>query len=244
MRSLCRKQDAQYNLARDKNISTTLPSCIHIIDIAHMNVVSLTGAKYFVSFTDEMISHTSVGPMKSKNEASSELIICMAWVERQSRSTVTVVRMYGASSTDYSKHLYRLCQIHRNAKKGNQHKYKRAICYGQKRSSRKSEVPDAQWSKGHLLQSLMPNEFWAHLYLTAVDARNCITNVNKSKPSLELLTGIKLNISHYRVFGYDVYNHVAEWSVRSWKIKWRKIASYGLFRIVWLETESRIARTL
>lgn len=52
------------------NLSTTPGASIHT-DVAHMNIQSLGGARYFVTFTDEMTGHISTVPIKQKNEAST-----------------------------------------------------------------------------------------------------------------------------------------------------------------------------
>jgi len=219
------------------NLSKVPGASIHT-DVAHLNVPSLGGAKYFVTFLDEATGHILARPIKRKNEAATELQKYVAWIERQTQGRVLKITMDGASRGDYAhavKHLVGLgVEVHPTApytamENGRAERINRTL-NGSVRSM--------------LAQAGLPEEFWAECLLHATAVRNVIPKANKSKSPLEELTGQKPSVAHYRVFGSLAWVRVQDKVRKKLDGKAKRgvllsTISYGKYRI-WLEKEAKI----
>lgn len=64
-----------------------------------MNVPSIRGARYFVTFIYEASDHMAASYMKPKSEAACLLKREVSWVERHSECILTKVVLAGGKST-------------------------------------------------------------------------------------------------------------------------------------------------
>lgn len=81
---------------------TDIPGAVIHADVTQINVTSIGGARYFVTFIDDATGHITVNPIRKKNQASTSLINHVACVERQTGNKVKKVAMSGAINTYYA----------------------------------------------------------------------------------------------------------------------------------------------
>ena len=207
-------------------------------DVAHINVPSLGGAKYFVTFLDEASGHITARAIKRKNDASTELIKYVAWIERQSGTRVKRITMDGADKTDYAQAVNKL------SLEGVE--FNPTAPYSPAENGRAERVNRTLNGtvRAMLSQAGLPEEFWAECLMTATQVRNCLPKADKKKSPEEELTSRVPSVAHFRVFGSLVWTRVADKKRRKLDPKAKRgvllgSVSYGKYR-VWLEKEAKV----
>lgn len=133
-----------------------------------MKSISLGCSKYFATFLDKATDHLTAILIKTKNEASVYVLLYVFWVERKTENSIEMVKMDGASKSDYShavKILEKNCIVvdpsapYTSAENG---------CVERINHTLNNSV---RWMLSH---STKPKAFWTECLMNAVGTRNFI----------------------------------------------------------------------
>ena len=164
---------------------------------------SLSGKKYFVTFTDDMTHYSWVYFLKSKSEVYSKFLEWKASVERISDHQVKILRTDNGgeyTSREFSDHLkangikHELTVAKNPEQNGVGERLNRTLV-----ESIRSMLSDAQ----------LPEKFWAEAMLTAVFLKNrSSTSTVAGMTPYEAWNGCKPSLKELRVFGCSAYAHI------------------------------------
>ena len=178
---------------------------VHTDVCGPMQVNSLGGCKYFVTFIDDFSRYADLYFVSNKSEVFSVFQQYKARVENHTGNSIGTLRSDGGGeymSNEFQDYL-RACGIKHQVtvrytpqQNGCAERYNRTVC-----ESARAMIFDAN----------LPKSFWAEAVYTSVYVRNRLpTAALKNATPHQLWFGTKPDISHLRVFGSLAYAHIPD----------------------------------
>ena len=185
---------------------TTKPlQLIHSDLCGPLNIASVGGSKYFVSFIDDYSRYVSVYFLKTKDEAYDKFIEYVELVENQFDLKVKKFRSDGGGEY-ISTNFKNFCKSRGIAVEG-------SISYSPQQNGVAERMNRTlmEMARSMISHSNAPSNLWAEAVATAAHIRNrCPTSSFKGATPCEMLSGVKPDVNHLRVFGCDVYVHIPD----------------------------------
>jgi len=168
-----------------------------------MNISSVGGNKYFLTFIDDFSRKTWIYLLKSKGEVFHYFKIFKAFVERESGRQIKMVRSDGGGeykSNEFKKHYEEL---------GLQHNITCPYTPQHNGVAERKNRTIMDMARSMLKVKGMPNYFWVEAVTCAVYliSRSPTRSVPNTTP-IEAWSGFKPNVQHFKVFGSITYVHV------------------------------------
>ena len=169
-----------------------------------LQVESIGGSRYFVTFIDDYSRCVSVHFIKHKTEVFEKFKLFEAMVTKERGEPMMKLRTDNGGeyiSTDFQEYL---------ASKRIEHQLTVPHSPQQNGVAERQNRTLMESARAMLSHSNLPNKFWAEAIATVAYLRNCTTtSANEVQLTpFEKWYGHKPNISHLRVFGCAAYSHV------------------------------------
>ena len=204
------------------NRSDTLLGLVHSDVCGKMDTESLSGAQYFLTFIDDKSRYTWVYILKRKDEVFSRFCEWKAMVEKSTGEKVMVLRTDNGgeyTSTEFITYL---------KNEGIRHELTVPKTPEQNGVAERMNRTVVETVRSMLSEAKLPHKFWAEAVSTAVYLRNrSPTNAVDGMTPSELLTGVKPNVKHLKVFGCEAYAHIPKDERRKLDSKARKCIFMG-----------------
>ena len=176
---------------------------VHTDVCGPMNISSVGGNKYFLTFIDDFSRKTWIYVLKSKDEVFHCFKIFKAFVERESDRQIKMVRSDGGGeykSNEFKRHCEEL---------GLQHNITCPYTPQHNGVAERKNRTIMDMARSMLKAKGMPNYFWAEAVTCAVYLinRSPTRSVPNTTP-IEAWSGFKPNVQHLKVFGSITYAHV------------------------------------
>jgi len=161
-----------------------------------MDISSVGGNKYFLTFIDDFSRKTWIYLLKSKDEVFQCFKIFKAFVERQSDKLIKMVRSDGGGE-------YKSNEFKRNCEElGLQHNITCPYTPQHNEVAERKNRTIMDMTRSMLKAKGMPNYFWVEAITCAVYLIN--KSPTRSVPNttpIEAWSGFKSNVQHLKVFG-------------------------------------------
>lgn len=183
---------------------------IHTDICGPINVTSIGGARYFVTFIDDYTRYTEV-MLKKKSNVFAAFVKYLAKVERETGNKIIRIRSDNAKeyvSKDFNQFL---------EAKGIKREFSIEYTPEQNGVAERMNRTIEEMARCMLIQSKSPTSLWAEAVNTAVYLRNrCPSKATGNKTPLELWSGKKPVVSGFKTFG----SHVTALKKRPGLTKW------------------------
>ena len=197
-------------------------SLIHSDVCGKMNVKSLGGAEYFVTFIDDKTHFTWVYVIKHKDEVFQKFCEWKVMVEKSTGYKVKILRTDNGgefTSTEFKRYL---------KGEGIRHELTIPKTPQQNGVAERMNRTLLETVRSMLLGANMPQRFWAEALSTAVYLRNCSpTKAVSNMTPYEAWYGEKPQVTRLRVFGCTAYAHIAKDERRKLDSKAKKCILLG-----------------
>ena len=209
-----------------------------------LQVESIGGSRYFVTFVDDYSRCVSVYFIKHKAEVFGKFKLFEAMVTKECGESIMKLRTDNGgeyTSKDFQTYL---------ASKGIEHQLTVPHSPQQNGVAERQNRTLMESARAMLSHSNLPNKFWAEAVATAAYLRNRTTtcaNEQQLTP-FERWYGHKPDISHLRVFGCAAYCHVPSTERRKLDKKAQRMCFIGYsknpkgYRLIDLNTEKVVTR--
>lgn len=171
---------------------------IHSDICGPMNIPSLGGAKYFVTFTDNRSRHIEVAMLKKRSDVITAFKTYKKYAERETGCHIKKIRTDNAKeylSKEFSDFL---------EEEGIKRQLSVEYCPQQNGVAERANKTLVEMARCMLLQFGVPNSLWAEAISTAAYIRNrCPTKILKNSTPIEASTG-KPYVGFMRIFGSKV----------------------------------------
>ena len=183
--------------------STELLGKVHSDVCGKIEVKSLSGAEYFVTFIDDKSRYVWTYVLKNKSDVFKKFHEWKAMVEKSSGMKLKTFRTDNGgeyTSNEFEEYL---------RQDGTQHETTVPKTPQQNGVAERMNRTLIDSVRAMLSDSKLPKRFWAEALSTATYLHNrSPTNAVKGMTPYEAWTGVKPNVSHLRVFGCDAYPHI------------------------------------
>lgn len=170
-----------------------------------MNVDSVGGSKYILTFTDDYTRYVTAFFIKSKSEVLSKFMEYVAMMENETGLRVRSIR------TDNGGEYTSQCFKKFCSDKGIAHQLTNPYTPEQNGVSERLNRTLVESARSMLIHAKMPLKFWAEAVNTAVYLHNrSPTSALKDKTPFESWFGKKPNVSHFKVFGSVCFVHTPD----------------------------------
>ena len=202
--------------------STEPLELVHSDVCGKLKETSLSGAEYFLTFTDDHTRYVWVYILKRKSKVFSKFCEWKAMVEKAYGKRLKTLQMDNGgefTSSEFEEFL---------SKDGVQHELTIPKCPQQNGITERLNRTLMETVRCMLSWSGLPQCFWAEALNTAVYLRNrCPTKSLLRMTPYQALTGNKPSVSHLRVFGCSAYCHIAKDGQHKLDAKSRKCIFLG-----------------
>lgn len=170
-----------------------------------IEVPTLGGNKYFITFIDEFTRMIWLYVIKQKSEALEVFKKFKAVAETQSGQKLKILRTDGGGEYT-SKAFEEFCEA-----QGVVHEVTPPYTPQHNGLAERRNRTLLDMARSMLKQKNMPHEFWGEAVTTSAYILNrCPTKSLKLKVPMEVWSGKKPSVSHLRVFGSLCYNHIPD----------------------------------
>jgi transposase InsO family protein len=183
-----------------ENSKRELLELIHTDICGPMRVTSPSGARYFITFIDDMSRHTTVYTIKERSHALDCFKRYKQMSEKRTGKVIKILR--SDNGAEYCSNAFRDYL--------NQNGIKREL--NVEYSPQQNGVAERMnrtllnVARCLLIEAKFPEMLWAEMINTATYLRNrCPTRINNAKTPQELWTKIKPTVSHLRIIGSRVF---------------------------------------
>ena len=202
--------------------SKELLGLVHSDVCGKMNTKSIGGAEYFLTFIDDRTRYVWVYPMKHKSEVFDHFLEWKAMVENASGHKLKVLCTDNGgefTSTKFEEFL---------KSKGIRHERTIPKTPEQNGVAERLNQTLVETVRSMLLDSKLPQKFWAEALSTATYLRNrSPTKVIEGMTPHEAWAKEKPQVKHLRVFGCDAYVHIPKDERQKLDSKMRKCIFLG-----------------
>lgn len=168
-----------------------------------MNVTSLAGNKYFLTFVDDFSRHTTVFFMKNKSEVFKHFKTYLAEAERATGKKLKILRSDNGKEYVNSS-LERLLE-----EKGIGHQLTAPYTPQQNGVAERANRTIVEMARTMLNHARLPKKFWSEAVNTAVYMKNRLpTKALDGKTPYELVWSHRPTVRYFRVFGCDAFSQV------------------------------------
>jgi len=170
----------RYHLLRSLSVQNFLWELVHTDVCGPINISSVGGNKYFLTFNDDFSRKICIYLLKSKDEVFHYFKIFKAFVERESGRQIKMVRSDGGGeykSNEFKRHYEEL---------GLQHNITCPYTPQHNRVAKRKNRTIMDMARNMLETKGMPNYFWVEVVTCAVYL------INKSYPLGVFLTQLRL----------------------------------------------------
>ena len=185
---------------------TTKPlQLIHSDLCGPLNIPSVGGSRYFITFIDDYSRYVTVYFLKTKDEAYEKFVEYVSLVENQLDLTVKKFRSDGGG--EYISNEFKdFCRSRGIAVEGSMSYTPQQNGVAERMNRTLMEMARSMISHSNATSNL-----WAEAVSTAAYIRNrCPTSSFKGATPYEMLSDVKPDVDNLRVFGCDVYVHVPD----------------------------------
>lgn len=187
-----------------------------------MNVSSIGGSRYFISFIDDLSRMTFVYFLKHKSEVFEKFKIFQIYVEKQTGKPIKVLR--SDNGTEYinsamDKYL---------ESKGIQHQKSIPYTPEQMGIAERNNRTVVERARSMLVDANLDKKYWAEAVQTAIHCKNISPTV--AVPNMtpyEKWSGDKPNLEYLRVFGCRAFIHIPKAKRSKWDVKAREMIFVG-----------------
>jgi transposase InsO family protein len=177
-------------------------------DVAYMQEEDLHGNKYVLVVIDDFTRFVEVVPMKTKGQASSEVIKVISRWETQRE--VKVQKLRSDNGGEYcNRELEEFCE-----KKGIAHQLTPPYSPESNGVAERFNRTLQEKIRCMLDDAGLPDEFWGEAGVTAAFLRNLSPVAKRTATPWELFTGMQPNVQGLRVFGCKVFVKMEKFQVR------------------------------
>lgn len=205
--------------------SNTPLELVHSDVCGKLNIKSLGGAQYFLTFIDDSTRYVWIYVLKRKDEVFTKFCEWKAMVENSTGCKLKTLRSdnggeyTSAEFTDYLK------------REGIRHELTIPRTPEQNGVAERMNRTLVEMVRSMLSDSKAPSRFWAEALSTAAYIRNrCPTKSVEGMTPIEALTGKKPDLTHLRRFGCAAYAHIPKEERQKLNPKTRKciLLGYGM----------------
>ena len=168
-----------------------------------MNVPSLGGAEYFLTFIDDSTRYVWTYVLKRKDQVFEKFLEWKSYVENLLDSKLKILRTDNGGeycSNSFNKYLIN---------EGIRHEKTVPKTPEQNGVSERMNRTLVEMVRSMLISSDLPKSFWAEALNTATYLRNrSPSTANQGMTAFEALTGLKPNVDNLRIFGCIAYIHI------------------------------------
>ena len=164
---------------------------------------SLSGAEYFVTFTDDKTRYVWVYPLKQKCEVFERFVEWKTMVENQTGHKLKVLR------TDNGEYVSDRFKEYLKSE-GVRHELSVPKTPEQNGVSERMNRTLVEAVRTMLADAKLPQKFWAEALSTAAYLRNRSPTKAVEMTPFKAWTGEKPNVAHLRAFGCLTYAHIAK----------------------------------
>ena len=184
--------------------STELLGLVHSDVCGKISTPSLSGAEYFLTFTDDKTRYVWVYPLKQKCEVFERFVEWKTMVENETGHKLKVLRTDngGEYLSDRFKEYLR--------SEGVRHELSVPKTPEQNGVAERMNQTLVEAGRTMLADAKLPQKFWAEALSTAVYLRNRSPTKAVEMTPFEAWTGEKPNVAHLRAFGCLTYAHIAK----------------------------------
>ena len=164
--------------------------------------VSLGGAKYGVTFTDEHSRFTWISFLRTKDEVFSKFKQWEAMVERQSGCKIKT--LHSDNGGEYASNQFQ------DSLKKSGIVWKPTVPYSPEQNGIAERKNRTIFDRVRTIlhQTSLPKTLWAELAASVIYLQNhCLPQAQSATP-FELWTGVKPDLSHLRILGCSAYQHI------------------------------------
>ena len=199
--ALGKAQRAPFKASGDSASSSKL-ELLHTDVCGPLPVTSLGGSKYFVTILDDYTKSSTVHTLAHKSETAAAVKATITQLETQGGTRVRRLRCDNGSEY-INQELKAFC-----ASKGIM--LETTVRYSPEQNGAAERLNRTLLDKVRpmLEDAHLPKSLWAEALATANYLRNRSPVSGCDKTPIELLTGIKPDVSHLRIFGTSCYAHI------------------------------------
>ena len=185
---------------RSENRAEKLLQLIHSDVCGPINPPSLGGARYFITFTDDMSRFTTIYPLATKAECFTTFKQYKKWIENLTEKKIKILRTDNGGeylSKAFMTYLTEHGVIHQTT-----------VPYTPQQNGTAERLNRTlmQTVRSLLEHANLPQEFWAEALQTATYLRNRIPKTSlDNKTPFEVFHGTKPSLAHIRIFGSTAY---------------------------------------
>lgn len=195
---------------------------VHSDVCGKINVTSLGGAQYFLTFIDDHTRYVWTYMLKRKDEVFTKFLEWKAMVENSTSHRLKTLRTDNGgeyTSSEFTEYLQ---------KAGIKHELTIPKTPEQNGVAERMNRTLVEITRSMLIDSKTPHRFWAEALSTAVYLKNrCPAKAVNGKTPFEALTGEKPNIGNLRRFGCVAYAHIPKDERRKLDPKARRCIHMG-----------------
>ena len=185
--------------------STEPLELVHTDVCGKLNVKSLSGSEYFLSFVDDYTRYVWTYVLKNKSDVFKKFAEWRMMIEQSTGKCLKMLRSDNGgeyTSFEYEEYL---------KSNGIIHQLTISKCPQQNGIAERMNRTLMEMTRSMLASSKLPSKFWAEALNTAIYLRNrCPSRSIGGKTPFEMLTGRKPNVAHLRVFGCASHCHIAD----------------------------------
>ena len=187
-----------------------------------MNMDSIGGSKYFITFIDDFSRYVCVYYLKQKSEALSKFKEFVSLMTNITGKHVKVLR--SDNEGEYCSHAF----AEYLKEQGRKHETTVPYNPAQNRLSERMNRTIVESARSMIHFSDVPKKFWAETVNTAVCLKNRSPSVAlKEETPYECMFGVKPNVSNLKIFGCIAHVHIDSQAREKFDVKSRKAIYVG-----------------
>lgn len=187
-----------------------------------MEIDSIGGARYVLTFIDDKTRMTFVSFLKTKDEVFHKFVQFKVYIEKQTGKSIKAIR------SDRGKEYVNQQMIEYFHKHGLHHQKTVAYSPEQNGIAERCNRTLVERARALLCQANLDSKLWAEAIYTAVYCKNRSPTIalNKKTP-IEVWTGDKPDLSHMRIFGCRAFVHIPKCQRKKWDNKAKEMIFVG-----------------
>jgi transposase InsO family protein len=187
-----------------------------------MEIESIGGARYLLTFIDDKTRMTFVSFLKTKDEVFSKFVQFKTYIEKQTGKCIKAIR------TDRGKEYVNNQMMDYFQKHGIHHQKTIAYTPEQNGVSERCNRTLVERARAMLTQANLSSNLWAEAIYTANYSKNRSPTIAlQGKTPIEAWTGEKPDLSHMKTFGCRAFIHIPKSQRKKWDNKAKEMIFVG-----------------